>query len=49
VYELAPASAAALGRYVALLNGAKDFAQAQSVLQAALARDPKTRLRNMPA
>jgi tetratricopeptide (TPR) repeat protein len=41
VYELAPASPTALGRYVALLNGAKDFAQAQSVLQTALARDPK--------
>jgi tetratricopeptide (TPR) repeat protein len=41
IYELSPSSISALGSYVALLNEAKQFSQAQTVLQAALARDPK--------
>jgi cellulose synthase operon protein C len=41
VYELAPNSIVALGRYIALLNAEKDFAQTRTVLQAALDRDPK--------
>jgi putative PEP-CTERM system TPR-repeat lipoprotein len=41
VYDLAPNSIVALGRYVALLNDEKDFSQARTVLQAALDRDPK--------
>ena len=40
-YELAPSSAPILARYLALLNQAKDFPLARTVLQAALARDPK--------
>jgi predicted Zn-dependent protease len=40
-YELAPNSAAILSRYLALLTGAKKFAEARTVLQAALDRDPK--------
>ena len=41
IYELAPTSAPVLGRYVGLLNEAKEFTQLRTVLQAALARDPK--------
>jgi putative PEP-CTERM system TPR-repeat lipoprotein len=41
IYELSPNSTPAMAGYVALLNGAKEFAKAQTVLQAALARDPK--------
>ncbi|MGC1888931.1 MAG: XrtA/PEP-CTERM system TPR-repeat protein PrsT [Stellaceae bacterium] len=41
IHELAPDSLPVLSRYLALLNSAKDFTQAQTVLQAALARDPK--------
>ena len=41
IYELVPNSVPVLSRYVALLNSAKDFSQARTVLQAALARDPK--------
>jgi len=41
VYELAPNSMPVLSRYLALLNGAKDFSQVRTVLEAALARDPK--------
>jgi putative PEP-CTERM system TPR-repeat lipoprotein len=40
-YELFPGSIPIMGRYVALLREAKEFAKAQTVLQAALARDPK--------
>jgi putative PEP-CTERM system TPR-repeat lipoprotein len=40
-YELAPNSMPILVRYVALLNQAKDFSQARTVLQTTLARDPK--------
>jgi len=42
IYELSPSSISALGGYVALLHEAKEFPQAQTVLQAALARDPKS-------
>jgi putative PEP-CTERM system TPR-repeat lipoprotein len=41
IHELAPNSLPALSRYLALLNASKDFAQARTVLQAALQRDPK--------
>ena len=41
IAELAPNSTAALSRYVSLLNDSKDYAEANTVLQAALARDPK--------
>ena len=40
-YELFPNSIAAMADYVAVLNGAKEFSKARTVLQAALARDPK--------
>jgi predicted Zn-dependent protease len=42
IYELSPGSIPATARYVALLREAKEFSQAQTVLQAALARDPKS-------
>jgi cellulose synthase operon protein C len=42
IHELFPSSIPALGAYVALLKEAKEFATAQTVLQAALARDPKS-------
>jgi cellulose synthase operon protein C len=41
IYELTPNSMPAMANYVSLLNAAKEFSQAQTVLQAALARDPK--------
>ena len=41
IYELSPNSVPAMTGYVALLREAKEFAKAQTVLQAALARDPK--------
>jgi putative PEP-CTERM system TPR-repeat lipoprotein len=41
IYELSPNSLPAMTGYVALLKEAKEFAKAQTVLQAALARDPK--------
>jgi putative PEP-CTERM system TPR-repeat lipoprotein len=41
LYELSPNSIPAMTGYVALLREAKEFAKAQTVLQAALARDPK--------
>jgi cellulose synthase operon protein C len=41
IYGLSPNSIPAMTGYVALLKEAKEFAKAQSVLQAALARDPK--------
>jgi putative PEP-CTERM system TPR-repeat lipoprotein len=41
IYELAPNSLPVLSRYLALLNSAKDFTQARTVLQTALARDAK--------
>jgi putative PEP-CTERM system TPR-repeat lipoprotein len=41
IYELTPNSLPALSRYLALLNASKEFAQARTVLQAALERDPK--------
>jgi cellulose synthase operon protein C len=41
IYDLAPNSLPVLSRYLALLNSAKDFPQARTVLQAALARNPK--------
>jgi len=40
-HELFPNSIPAMAGYVALLNGAKEFSKARTVLQAALARDPK--------
>jgi putative PEP-CTERM system TPR-repeat lipoprotein len=40
-YELAPNSSSVLSRYLALLNGAKEFSKVRTVLEAALARDPK--------
>ncbi len=40
-YELAPASPPALSRYLAVLIAAKNFPAAQSLLQAALVRDPR--------
>jgi putative PEP-CTERM system TPR-repeat lipoprotein len=42
IHELAPDSLPVLSRYLALLNSAKDFPQARTVLQTALARDPKS-------
>jgi tetratricopeptide (TPR) repeat protein len=41
IYELSPNSISAMTGYVALLREAKEFANAQTVLQAALARDPR--------
>ncbi len=41
MYELSPTSSSAITDYVTLLRRAKEFAKAQTVLQAALARDPK--------
>jgi len=41
IYELSPNSIPAMADYVALLNGVKEFSKAQTVLQDALARDPK--------
>jgi putative PEP-CTERM system TPR-repeat lipoprotein len=41
LYDLAPNSLPILSRYLALLNAAKGFSQVRTVLQAALARDPK--------
>jgi putative PEP-CTERM system TPR-repeat lipoprotein len=41
IYELSPNSISAMAGYVALLNGAKEFTKARTVLQDALARDPK--------
>jgi putative PEP-CTERM system TPR-repeat lipoprotein len=41
IYELSPNSIPAMTGYVSLLRGAKEFAKAQTVLQAALGRDPK--------
>jgi predicted Zn-dependent protease len=41
IYELSPNSIPAMTGYVGALNEAKEFAKAQTVLQAALARDPK--------
>ena len=41
VYDLAPTSPVVLSRYLGLLNGAKNFVQARTVLEGALARDPK--------
>ncbi len=40
VHELAPQSAPVLSRYLGLLNAAKEFAEARTVLEAALTRDP---------
>jgi putative PEP-CTERM system TPR-repeat lipoprotein len=41
IYQLSPSSIPAAANYVAVLNGAKEFVKAQTVLRAALARDPK--------
>jgi tetratricopeptide (TPR) repeat protein len=41
IYELAPNSLPVLSRYLGLLNSAKNFSEARTVLQTALARDPK--------
>ena len=41
-YELFPTSLSAMAGYVALLKEAKEFAKARTVMQAALARDPKS-------
>src|SRR5712671_3583843 len=41
IHQLAPGSLPVLSRYLALLNSAKDYSQARTVLQTALARDPK--------
>jgi putative PEP-CTERM system TPR-repeat lipoprotein len=40
-YALAPNSTPILSRYLAILNGAKNYTEVRNVLQAALARDPK--------
>jgi cellulose synthase operon protein C len=40
-HDLAPGSIPILSRYVSLLNSAKEFRQARSVLEDAIARDPK--------
>jgi len=40
-YQLFPNTILAMSSYVALLNGAKEFSKARTVLQTALARDPK--------
>ena len=42
IYELSPSSIPAMTGYVALLKEAKEFAKARTVLQDALARDPKS-------
>jgi putative PEP-CTERM system TPR-repeat lipoprotein len=42
IYELSPNSIPAMAGYVAALKGAKEFSKAQTVLQSALARDPKS-------
>jgi len=42
IYELFPYSLRAMGDYVAVLNGAKEFSKARTVLQDALTRDPKS-------
>ena len=41
IYELSPNSIQAMADYVARLNGAKEFVAERTVLQDALARDPK--------
>jgi predicted Zn-dependent protease len=41
IYRLSPNSAPAMAAYFSLLNGGKEFSKARTVLQAALARDPK--------
>jgi putative PEP-CTERM system TPR-repeat lipoprotein len=41
IYELAPNSSLVLSRYLTLLNSTKNFSEARTVLQTALARDPK--------
>jgi putative PEP-CTERM system TPR-repeat lipoprotein len=41
IYQLSPNSIPAMTGYVSLLREVKEFAKAQTVLQAALARDPK--------
>jgi tetratricopeptide (TPR) repeat protein len=41
IYELSPDSVSAVGKYVALLNTAKEFSEARNVLEGAIARDPK--------
>jgi putative PEP-CTERM system TPR-repeat lipoprotein len=41
IYQLSPDSAAVMGRYLAVLDQAKNFSEAQTVLRAALDRDPK--------
>jgi putative PEP-CTERM system TPR-repeat lipoprotein len=41
IYELSPNSISAMAGYVALLKEAKQFSEARTVLQAALAREPK--------
>jgi Flp pilus assembly protein TadD len=41
LYELAPNSMPVLAHYLALLNADKNFSEARTVLEAALARDPK--------
>ena len=41
MYELVPNSLPVLSRYLALLNSTKNFSQARTLLQTALARDPK--------
>jgi cellulose synthase operon protein C len=40
LYDIAPTSPQILSRYLALLNAAKNYAEAHTVLEAALARDP---------
>jgi tetratricopeptide (TPR) repeat protein len=40
-YQLAPASIPILARYLALLNSAKEYPEARSVLADAVARNPK--------
>jgi tetratricopeptide (TPR) repeat protein len=44
IYQLSPNSIPATANYVALLNEAKQFSKARTVLEAALARDPKNDL-----
>jgi putative PEP-CTERM system TPR-repeat lipoprotein len=41
IYELTPNSTPVLSRYLSLLSAAKDFSQMRTVLQTALASDPK--------
>jgi putative PEP-CTERM system TPR-repeat lipoprotein len=43
-YEIAPNSIPVLSRYVALLNSAKEFREARTVLQEAVTRDPRNAL-----